>query len=184
MIIEIALITILVRQGDTLSGLAAAHGESLALVEEQNHQILARSGSFNLIYPGEPVYMGSGGGGGAPGDGVDHDGDVDSGAPSVASAPAVSSSGFGGTLSYSGLESLWESAGGPIWAAPKAACIALRESGGQQYATGPFGERGYWQINPDHGPLSTYDPIGNARAAVIISSDGTNWSPWTTAGLC
>ena len=42
------------------------------------------------------------------------------------------------------------------------------------------------QINPDHGPLSTYDPIGNARAGIIISGNGTNWHPWTTflTGAC
>ena len=45
---------------------------------------------------------------------------------------------------------------------------------------GPVGERGYWQINTNHGSLSTYDPLGNARAAVIISANGTNWHPWTT----
>jgi hypothetical protein len=56
----------------------------------------------------------------------------------------------------------------------------MAESSGSQYATRPYGERGYWQINPDHGTLSTYDAYGNARAAVIISDDGSNWSPWTT----
>ena len=66
----------------------------------------------------------------------------------------------------------------------------MAESGGNQFATGTVGERGYWQINPDHGALSTYDPNGNARAAVILSADGSNWSPWTTytsglyAGRC
>ena len=44
----------------------------------------------------------------------------------------------------------------------------------------PVGERGYWQINLNHGALSTYDPLGNAKAAVIISDNGTNWNPWTT----
>ena len=61
-----------------------------------------------------------------------------------------------------------------------AAAIAMAESSGQQFATGAVGERGYWEINPDHGSLSTYDPLGNAKAAVIISGDGTNWTPWTT----
>lgn len=28
--------------------------------------------------------------------------------------------------------------------------------------------------------LSTYDPLGNANAAVIISDDGSDWTPWTT----
>jgi hypothetical protein len=61
-----------------------------------------------------------------------------------------------------------------------AASIALAESSGQQYATGAVGERGSWQINPDHGSPSISDPLGNAQAAVIISGDGTNWTPWTT----
>jgi LysM repeat protein len=61
-----------------------------------------------------------------------------------------------------------------------AAEIAMAESSGQQFATGTVGERGYWQINPNHGSLSTYDPLGNAKAAVIISDNGTNWTPWTT----
>lgn len=98
--------------------------------------------------------------------------------------------GLHGTLGCSGLEHLWESAGGARWAAVRAASIAMAESSGRQYATGPFGERGYWQINPIHGSLSTYRPRGNARAAVILSHNGTNWSPWTTyvdgayAGRC
>jgi hypothetical protein len=41
-------------------------------------------------------------------------------------------------------------------------------------------DSGYWQIHPDHGSLSTYNPLGNAKAAVIISDDGGNWTPWTT----
>ncbi len=61
-----------------------------------------------------------------------------------------------------------------------AASIAMAESSGQQYATGTVGERGDREINPNHGSLSTYDPLGNAKAAVIISDDGTNWTPWTT----
>lgn len=102
-------------------------------------------------------------------------------------APSVTVTG---TLSCSGLEKLWEEAGGAHDEAFLAAEIAMAESGGRQYATGLAGERGYWQINPDHGALSTYDPLGNAKAAVIISADGTNWTPWTTytsgayAGRC
>jgi LysM repeat protein len=85
-----------------------------------------------------------------------------------------------GTLSCPGLEQLWVQAGGSRAQAVMAAKIAMAESSGQQYATGAAGERGYWQINPNHGPLSTYDPLGNARAAVLISGNGTNWTPWTT----
>ena len=85
-----------------------------------------------------------------------------------------------GTLGCAGLEALWEQAGGSPARAVTAASVAMAESSGAQYATGSAGERGYWQIHPDHGSLSTYDPYGNARAAVIVSADGTNWSPWTT----
>lgn len=94
-------------------------------------------------------------------------------------APAASTT-LSGTLSCRGLEELWEQAGGSPARAVMAASIAMAESSGEQFATGPAGERGYWQIHPDHGPLSTYDPLGNARAAVAISGDGTNWTPWTT----
>lgn len=92
----------------------------------------------------------------------------------------TTSASLSGTLSCPGLEELWEQAGGSDAQAVMAASIAMAESSGQQFATGAAGERGYWQINPDHGSLSTYDPLGNAKAAVIISGDGTNWTPWTT----
>jgi LysM repeat protein len=92
----------------------------------------------------------------------------------------TTSAALSGTLSCPGLEELWEQAGGSDAQAVMAASIAMAESSGQQFATGTVGERGYWQINPNHGSLSTYDPLGNAKAAVIISDDGTNWTPWTT----
>jgi LysM repeat protein len=98
--------------------------------------------------------------------------------------------GLHGTLGCRGLEALWRSAGGASWAQVTAASIAMAESGGQQYATGAAGERGYWQINPVNGALSTYNAYGNARSAVIMSHDGTDWYPWTTwvdgayAGRC
>ena len=105
-------------------------------------------------------------------------------------ASTTTTTNLAGTLSCSGLEALWVSAGGSAAAEVTAASIAMAESGGNQFATGTVGERGYWQINPVNGALSTYDPYGNARAAVIMSADGANWSPWTTytsgayAGRC
>ena len=70
----------------------------------------------------------------------------------------------------------------------------MAESSGRQYAslvnTNGTTDRGYWQINSSHGSLSTFDAYGNARAAVLISSDGADWSPWVTwqtgayAGKC
>ena len=86
-----------------------------------------------------------------------------------------------GNLGCSGLEALWEAAGGSHAEAFMAAEIAMAESGGRQYALSPTNDYGYWQINGSHGPAeATFNPIGNAKAAIAISGDGTNWSPWTT----
>jgi LysM repeat protein len=101
---------------------------------------------------------------------------------STPSTATSSSTALSGTLGCSGLEGLWEAAGGSPGEAFMAAEIAMAESGGQQYAVSPSDDYGYWQINmPSWGPgLATFDPIGNAKAAIQISQDGTNWSPWTT----
>lgn len=97
---------------------------------------------------------------------------------------AALATAHGGTLSCRGLEALWESAGGSPRAAFLAAEIAKAESGGREYATDTNGgastDRGYWQINSVHGSLSTYGAYANARSAVLISHDGTNWGPWVT----
>jgi hypothetical protein len=101
--------------------------------------------------------------------------------PKAATTAAVSR---GGTLSCSGLEGLWESAGGSPGAAFMAAEIAEAESSGRQYATNyntnGTVDRGYWQVNSIWGALSTFDAAGNARAAIRISRDGADWGPWTT----
>lgn len=86
-----------------------------------------------------------------------------------------------GNLSCSGLEALWKAAGGAPGSAFIAAEIAKAESGGRQYAHSPTNDFGYWQINGVHGPrMATYNPIGNAKAAIAISSNGHNWRAWTT----
>ena len=100
----------------------------------------------------------------------------------------------GGTLGCPGLERLWEQAGGPPAAARLAASVAMAESGGRQYAAlvnaNGTTDRGYWQINSVHGSLSTFGAYANARAAVLISSSGRDWTPWVTynsgayAGRC
>ncbi len=85
-----------------------------------------------------------------------------------------------GNLSCSGLERLWDAAGGNPAHAIMAAEIAMAESGGRQYAHSPTNDFGYWQINASNGSLATYNALGNARSAIILSHNGTNWSPWTT----
>jgi LysM repeat protein len=95
------------------------------------------------------------------------------------------SGSLSGTLGCSGLEQLWDAAGGNPSHAFMAAEIAMAESGGNQYALSPTDDFGYWQINASNGSLATYSALGNARSAIILSDNGTNWSPWTTytAGL-
>jgi hypothetical protein len=101
-----------------------------------------------------------------------------------------SSGGLSGTLGCSGLEQLWDAAGGNPADAFMAAEIAMAESGGNQYALSPTDDYGYWQINASNGALATYDAYGNARSAIILSQDGANWDAWTTytsgayAGKC
>jgi LysM repeat protein len=161
-----------VRPGDTLSGIAFRfYGQARAW--QYLYQVnRAELTSPNLIFPGQvlaiprhlPPFLGSLA--------------VTTAAETRPAAP--SGSAPHGTLGCSALEQLWREAGGAPGEEVTAASVAMAESGGRQFATGSVGERGYWQINPNHGSLSTYDAFGNARAAVIISGDGTNWSPWTT----
>lgn len=106
-----------------------------------------------------------------------------SGSSTTTTITASSGRGYaslGGTLGCSGLEQLWIDAGGARSAAFMAAEIAMAESGGNQYALSPTHDYGYWQINASNGSLATFNAYGNARAAITLSSNGTNWSPWTT----
>jgi len=179
--------TVTVASGDTLSGIAAAHcGTSADWPGIYN----ANRGTIrdpDLIYPRQVLTLNCASGHLAA-----------SGPPAGKATPhrwyhhyrwhhytaphrAVISHGI---YSYSALEALWVSAGGSPRAEATAACIAEHESGGDPGATGKAGERGLWQIMPLHGALSTYSPSGNARGAVIISGNGTDWSPWTTHIYC
>lgn len=89
-----------------------------------------------------------------------------------------------GTFSFSQLEQLWTQNGGTVTAAPMAAAIAMAESGGRANATNNDSngtqDRGLWQINSVNGALSTFDTNQNARAAIELSGNGTNWQPWAT----
>jgi LysM repeat protein len=157
-----------VKPGDTLSSIAQRFYGSPAdwpWLYQVNKSVVRNP---NLIYPGQVLNVPYE----PPASSTTHD--------PAGSAVLTTSAALSGTLGCPGLEELWEEAGGSDAQAVTAASIAMAESSGQQYATGAAGERGYWQINPDHGSLSTYDPLGNAQAAVIISGDGTNWTPWTT----
>lgn len=174
--------TYTVQPGDTLSGISLRFCGTY-----WDYPELARASGIStpsLIYAGERVVLACHGAASASSSGQ-------SGQPAIQTSGSVAAAGqanIPGTIpdvySFFGLEQLWRSAGGSSAEQAVAACIAEHESGGRVYATGAQGERGLWQIAPSHGSLSTYDPYGNAKAAVIISNGGADWSQWTTAGSC
>lgn len=57
--------------------------------------------------------------------------------------------------------------------------VAWCESRWRPDATGAVGEMSLWQIHPRWHADATYDPVGNARAALRISDGGRNWWAWT-----
>jgi LysM repeat protein len=190
-----------VQSGDTLSGIARHFYGAANDWHYLYQRNTATISNPNLIYPGQVLNVPSG----APSTASEQAPASASGTEQApmsastavsaqgsasdssgsASAPAnvsasVSSSSLSGTLSCSGLEQLWEEAGGSPSEAFMAAEIAMAESGGNQYAVSPTADYGYWQINSSHGSMATFNALGNAQAAVSISSDGANWDPWTT----
>jgi hypothetical protein len=82
-----------------------------------------------------------------------------------------------------GLVQLWIAAGGSKAEANRAACMALAVSNGITFKTGSHGNEGIWQIPLSPAGYATYQPAANARAAVILSKNGTSWS-WITGANC
>ncbi len=165
-----------VRSGDTLSAIAARFYGNAADWPGLYHANESKISNPNDIYVGEVLTVPA-----------DPTASASSYAPKhskpakAATTLTTSVRTLSGTLSCSGLEALWESAGGSSGEAFMAAEIAMAESGGNQYALSPTDDYGYWQINASHGPAqATFNAYGNARAAIAISDDGRDWSPWTT----
>ena len=96
------------------------------------------------------------------------------------SGKLVTQSAAQGMYSCSGLEQIWEQEGGSPAAALMAAEIAMAESGGNPNAISPTDDFGLWQINGSNGSLATLNPFQNAKSAITLSDNGTNWNPWTT----
>jgi Lysozyme like domain len=98
-----------------------------------------------------------------------------------------------GSYNQSSLQQLWISNGGNPSAAQNAACHGMQESGGDPNAKngspcspGSYAE-GLWQIcmplNARYVPGgNAFDPNANAKAAILMSNNGSNWSAWTTPG--
>lgn len=115
---------------------------------------------------------------------------VPSGRTELAGSTYVS----GGIFSFTGLERLWEEAGGPSWAAPEMATIALRcESGGDAgnyygraegvpYQGDSVQASGLWQILGQVVPGNIFNPLVNAENAVKKFHDAGGFSPWRGDG--
>lgn len=96
--------------------------------------------------------------------------------PNIAGASTA-----GGIFNKAALEAIWIQAGGNPAKADIASAVALAESSGNPNAISPTQDYGLWQINRAAHPTQfTLNPLANARAAVAISSNGTNWTPWVT----
>ncbi len=96
-------------------------------------------------------------------------------------------------LSTAQLEAAWIAAGGNPAKAPMAAAIAHAESGATPTAVchncvpGVVEHSiGLWQINiapnanPQFSSWNLFNPVTNAKAAIKLSGNGTNWGDWTT----
>lgn len=169
--------TYTVQSGDCLYSIAEreyGEGNDWPLIWEANKNIVSDP---YLIYPGERLRLPSAGPKHAAlAAEVKHNDNY-----KRSYNPKHSNGAISGNLSCSGLEQLWVYNGGRIAAKFIAAEIAMAESGGRQFALSPTSDYGYWQINVSHGPdMASFDPNTNARAAIEISDDGTNWEPWTT----
>lgn len=187
-----------VQSGDTLSGIAQQFYGSYSDWQWLYQANTSTIADPNLIYPGQVLEVPNGASGSASqssaSDSWSGSSDTSDASTSTASVSTetsdttstpASNGGYSGdlsgTLGCSGLEQLWEDAGGSSSTAFVAAEIAMAESSGNQYAVSATDDIGYWQINqPTWGAEASFDPITNARAAISISDDGTDWSPWTT----
>lgn len=80
----------------------------------------------------------------------------------------------------------WESNGGDKHHVVVACAVCLAESGGNTIAISPSSDYGLWQINSSNfgwlGLTTTtaLEAGPNARAAIRMSGNGTNWAPWCT----
>jgi murein DD-endopeptidase MepM/ murein hydrolase activator NlpD len=171
------MIAITVQSGDTLSGIAAANGDSLAAVENANPQI----GNPNLIYVGQTVYIpGAGSSSPAP---APYSPPAPSGnsspsyvPPAPAPAPAAASSDTGSSDgSSSGFHI-------PGMSDSMASCIAYRESTDD---TNPAADGNAFGIIPASGYNVAGDSLAQQEQVagqIYATSGGQAWAADGCAG--
>jgi Lysozyme like domain len=101
--------------------------------------------------------------------------------PTVTGSAAPSS----GALTLAEAENYWIQAGGNPQAAQMAAAVADASSGLNPNITrtNPDGSVsvGLWLLPSNGTPPGSTDPVANARAAIQLSNNGTDWSQWCVA---
>ena len=178
----------IVRSGDTLGGIAGYFCHNPAKYRE-----LAQANGIsnpNVISVGQRIWLACGGSGGSVSSSSSSSSSSSRSSTSTSSSASGSNYANGSAVipgtynvySYVGLERLWEAAGGSSATAAHAACIAEHESGGRQWAVSPTNDWGLWQIH--NGGYAMLVALPNAERAVAMSSNGSNWSQWTTARYC
>jgi hypothetical protein len=178
----VALVAYLVQPGDTLSGIAASHGASLAATESANPQIA----NFNLIYAGQTVKIpeGSSAAQGATATGGYRQSTPAQPSASSYTSPSSSTShaSSGGSTGYSASSSGYSSSSlSDIPGVPQsfAACVAYRESTNLQ---NPAANGNAYGIIPASG----YNVYGTSLAnqkqvfAELYHQYGTH--PWAADG--
>lgn len=154
-----------VAAGDTLSGIAYSHGDSLAAIESVNRQIA----NPNLIYPGQVVNL-PGSGATTTASAADHESDGDSDDPQPTHDPGGRYFAPAGTFQQ---------------------CVISRESGGNPSAVNPVsGAGGLYQFLPStwhalgYSGLPEYAPVWeqNQAFARLYAQAGT--SPWAPYDHC
>jgi LysM repeat protein len=177
-----------VQPGDTLSRIARYFCHSAS----RYHELAAANGisNPNVINVGQRLWLACGGTGVSSSNGGGSNGS--SGSSGSSTSQPISGSDYAAgsavipaasvQLSFAGLERLWINAGGSSGTAYHAACIAEHESSGRSWAISPTNDWGLWQIH--NGGPEMLNTFTNARKAIAMSGNGTNWSQWTTRNLC
>jgi hypothetical protein len=174
----LALAAYLVQPGDTLSGVAASHGVSLAAVEAANPQLA----NPNLIYAGQTVQIPEGSSAAqsytAPSSGSQGTA-VQQSAPSYSSpssiASATTSTSSGGSSGYSS-SSLSDIPGVPQ---SLAACVAYRESTNLQ---NPAADGNAYGIIPASGYNVYGTSLANQKQVFAELYQQYGGSPWAADG--
>lgn len=175
MLAAVALVAYLVQPGDTLSGIAASHGASLAATESANPQIA----NFDLIYAGQTVKIPEGSSaaqGATAASGGSQSAPSYSAPSSTTSTTSHASSGGSTGYSASSSGSLSDIPGVPQ---SFAACVAYRESTNLQ---NPAANGNAYGIIPASG----YNVYGTSLAnqkqvfAELYHQYGTH--PWAADG--